>query len=104
LCLAVVGAADIVSTVFRNLIRHMITPDYLRGRMTSVNMIFFAGGPQLGELEAGVVANLIGAPLSVVTGGIGALVATVWVALTTPALMRYHKDDPQPAWVRAAAD
>jgi MFS family permease len=104
LCLAVVGAADIVSTVFRNLIRHMITPDYLRGRMTSVNMIFFAGGPQLGELEAGVVANLIGAPLSVITGGIGALVATVWVALTTPALMRYHRDDPQPAWVRAAAD
>jgi MFS family permease len=104
LCLAVVGAADIVSTVFRNLIRHMITPDYLRGRMTSVNMIFFAGGPQLGELEAGVVANLVGAPLSVITGGVGALVATVWVAVTTPALMRYHKDDPQPQWVRAAAD
>jgi hypothetical protein len=72
--------------------------------MTSVNMIFFAGGPQLGELEAGVVANLVGAPLSVITGGIGALVATVWVALTTPALMRYRKDDPQPAWERAAAD
>jgi hypothetical protein len=42
-----------VSTVFRNIIRQLATPDHLRGRMTSVNMIFFMGGPQLGELEAG---------------------------------------------------
>ena len=44
--------------VFRNLIRQLETPDHLRGRMTGVNMIFFMGGPQLGELEAGLVAQL----------------------------------------------
>ena len=52
-CLAATGAADTVSAVFRNLIRQLETPDGLRGRMTGVNMVFFMGGPQLGELEAG---------------------------------------------------
>src|SRR5205085_2967966 len=56
LMLALSGAADTVSTVIRQTIRQLITPDRLRGRMTSVNMIFFMGGPQLGELEAGLVA------------------------------------------------
>ena len=56
-CLAVTGAADTVSTVFRNLIRQLETPDGLRGRMVGVNMVFFIGGPQLGELEAGLLAQ-----------------------------------------------
>ena len=56
-CLAVTGASDTVSTIFRNIIRQLETPDHLRGRMTGVNMVFFMGGPQLGELEAGLVAN-----------------------------------------------
>ena len=60
-CLAVTGAADTVSMVFRNLIRQLETPDRLRGRMVGVNMVFFMGGPQLGELEAGLVANALGA-------------------------------------------
>ncbi|MBA3944059.1 MAG: MFS transporter, partial [Herpetosiphonaceae bacterium] len=67
-CLALTGAADTVSMVLRNVVRQLATPDELRGRMTSVNMIFFMGGPQLGELEAGVVANAWGAPLSVISG------------------------------------
>ncbi|HEX6974044.1 MAG TPA: MFS transporter [Vicinamibacterales bacterium] len=90
-CLAATGAADTVSMVFRNLIRQMETPDALRGRMTGVNMIFFMGGPQLGELEAGLVANWLGPVISVVTGGIGCLVATAWVAAVTPALRRYGR-------------
>src|SRR6185436_12497963 len=45
-CLALVGATDMVSTVLRNIIRQFATPDRLRGRMTSVNMVFFLGGPQ----------------------------------------------------------
>ena len=53
-CLALTGATDTVSMVFRNLIRQLETPDHLRGRMVGVNMVFFAGGPQLGELEAGL--------------------------------------------------
>ena len=81
-CLALTGATDTVSMVLRNVIRQLATPDHLRGRMTSVNMIFFMGGPQLGELEAGLVAHAFGAPASVVVGGIGCLVATAWIALT----------------------
>ena len=56
----------------------------------AANMVFFNGGPQLGEIEAGLVANWFGAPLSVITGGIGCLVATGWVAATTPALRHYR--------------
>jgi MFS family permease len=91
-CLALAGAADTVGMVLRNIIRQMTTPDRLRGRMTSVNMIFFMGGPQLGELEAGLVANWAGAPLSVVSGGLGCLVATAVIAATTPALRHYRRE------------
>jgi MFS family permease len=93
-CLAATGAADIVSTVLRNVVRQLETPDHLRGRMTGVNMVFFMGGPQLGELEAGLVANWLGAVVSVVSGGIGSLVATGWVAAATPALRHYRKHEP----------
>ncbi len=88
--LAITGAADTVSTILRQTIRQLATPNNLRGRMTSVNMIFFMGGPQLGELEAGTVAALVGAPLSVLTGGIGCLVAA-WVAFVAAKNLRRYK-------------
>jgi MFS family permease len=90
-CLALTGATDTVSMVFRNLIRQLETPDRLRGRMTGVNMVFFLGGPQLGELEAGMVAQWLGAVVSVVTGGAGCIVATIWIAAKTPALRAYRR-------------
>jgi MFS family permease len=90
-CLAATGAADTVSMVFRNLIRQIETPDRLRGRMVGVNMVFFMGGPQLGELEAGLVANAMGPTVAVVSGGIGCLLATAWVAARTPALRAYRR-------------
>ena len=93
-CLALTGAADTVSMVFRNLIRQLETPDRLRGRMTGVNMIFFMGGPQLGELEAGLLAAWAGPVVSVVSGGIGCIVATLWVAGVTPRLRAYRKTPP----------
>jgi MFS family permease len=89
-CLALTGAADTVSMVIRNIIRQLHTPDAMRGRMTSVNMMFFMGGPQLGELEAGLVANAFGAPVSVVSGGVACVLATLGVAWKTPALRRYR--------------
>ena len=95
-CLAVTGATDTVSMVIRNIIRQLNTPDELRGRMTSVNMIFFMGGPQLGELEAGLVAHGFGAVASVVSGGIGCMVATAWVAARTPMLRGYRREPPGP--------
>jgi len=90
-CLAMTGATDTVSTIIRNIVRQLETPDRLRGRMTGINMVFFLGGPQLGELEAGAVANWFGAAFSVITGGIGCLIAVGWVAATTPALRRYGR-------------
>jgi MFS family permease len=91
LCLMLTGATDTVSMVIRNIVRQLETPDRLRGRMMGVNMVFFMGGPQLGELEAGAVANWLGAPFSVISGGIGCLIATGWVAGTTPALRHYRR-------------
>jgi MFS family permease len=89
-CLAITGAADTVSMIIRSVIRQLETPDRLRGRTTGINMVFFNGGPQLGEMEAGAVAHWFSAPFSVITGGIGCLIATGWVAATTPELRKYR--------------
>ena len=97
LCLAVSGAADTVSMVIRNIVRQLTTPDRLRGRMTSVNMIFFMGGPQLGELEAGLVASVWSPAASVISGGLGCLAAVAWVAAATPQLRHYRRSTSVPA-------
>jgi MFS family permease len=94
-CLALTGVADTVSVVFRNIIRQLETPDRLRGRMMGVNMIFFIGGPQLGEVEAGAVASWWSAPFSVITGGLGCLAAVAWVARSTPELRQYRAPSTQ---------
>jgi MFS family permease len=86
---ALTGAGDLVSTVIRGTLRQLITPDHLRGRMTSVNMIFFMGGPQLGELEAGLVAAAFGAPVAIFTGGIATVLLTGLIAWKYPRLRRY---------------
>jgi MFS family permease len=89
--LAFTGAADAVSTILRQTIRQLVTPNNLRGRMTSVNMIFFMGGPQLGEVEAGTLAALIGAPLSVVTGGAACVIAAVFAFIRARNLRQYER-------------
>jgi len=96
-CLAVTGAMDTISMIIRNIVRQLETPDRLRGRMIGVNMVFFQGGPQLGELEAGFVANWLGPVFSVVSGGVGCLIATAWVAATTPALRHYRAESGETA-------
>lgn len=90
LMLGAIGATDTVSTILRQTIRQLATPNNLRGRMTSINMIFFMGGPQLGELEAGSLAALAGAPFSVVTGGAACLIAAV-IALGTAKKLRGYE-------------
>ena len=97
LALAVTGAADSVSTIIRNTIRQLQTPDHIRGRMTSVNQIFFQGGPQLGEVEAGVVAQLFGASLAIITGGIGCIVGMWLIIRKWPLLLVYNGDEHIPA-------
>ncbi len=87
--LALVGASDTVSAIIRNTVRQLSTPDHFRGRMTSVNMIFFMGGPQLGNLEAGLVAGALGAPFAVISGGVATVIAVALVAWLVPQLRNY---------------
>lgn len=88
--LAINGMGDAVSTITRNTIRQFLTPDQMRGRMGAISMIFYFGGPQLGEIEAGVAAGIWGGPFSVITGGIGAVISTVVLALVYPQLRKYQ--------------
>ncbi|MCC7189802.1 MAG: MFS transporter [Anaerolineales bacterium] len=94
IALAIMGAADAVSTVIRNTIRQLQTPDHIRGRMTSVNQLFFMGGPQLGEVEAGLVASAFGVPFAIVSGGIGCLVGMFLIVWKWPQLVSYNGDEP----------
>src|SRR5512141_1070826 len=99
--LALAGAADSVSTIIRNTIRNLNTPDSLRGRMTGVNKIFFMGGPQLGEVEAGAAAQALGVPFAVYSGGIGVILIVALIAARWPVLLHYNGDEPSTAVVPA---
>ncbi len=92
--LVFIGASDSVSTILRNTIRQIQTPDYIRGRMVSINQIFFAGGPQLGEIEAGVVAQVFSVPAAIISGGIGCILSVLVVGGIWPKLWRYNGDEP----------
>jgi MFS family permease len=94
LSLILIGAADSVSTIIRNTIRQLNTPDFMRGRMTSINQIFFMGGPQLGEVEAGMAARYFGIPFAIIAGGIGTILGVWLIASLWPALPRYNGDEP----------
>jgi MFS family permease len=96
LALALMGAADSVSTIIRNTIRQLNTPDSLRGRMTSINQIFFMGGPQLGEIEAGAVAQFFGVPFAIISGGIGTILGVWLIVAIWPTLPRYSGEEPTP--------
>ena len=85
------GAADTVSTVVRQVVRHTLTPDDLRGRMTAINMIFFMSGPQLGEVEAGFVAAATTARISVVSGGLACMVVALLVSTAVPTLRKLRR-------------
>lgn len=93
LALMVVGAGDTVSSIIRRTARQLQTPDYMRGRMTSINQIFFLGGPQLGELEAGLVAQFFGAPFAVVSGGILCVFGVGWINKRWPQLWHFNGDE-----------
>jgi hypothetical protein len=67
--LALTGAADMVSTVMRQTLRQLSTPDSMRGRMTAISSLFFISGPRLGDFEAGVVSRAVGDRWSVAIGG-----------------------------------
>lgn len=96
LFMGLAGVGDGISSIIRSTVRQVVTPDHLRGRMVSINQIFFFGGPQLGEVEAGIVAGLIGSPLAVITGGIATILVTAFIAYLTPTLRKYQGHETVP--------
>ncbi|GAA0573735.1 MFS transporter [Actinomadura livida] len=95
--LAVGGAADLVSAVFRQSMLQMYAPDEMRGRLQGVFTVVVAGGPRLGDVRAGATASVAGATASWVGGGIACAVLVVIAALAVPALLRYDTRTAQPA-------
>lgn len=103
LLFAVAGAADSVSAVCRSTITQTLTPDHMRGRMSSVYMLVVAGGPRLGDVESGAVASLASTRFSVVSGGLACLAGVVLVIAAFPQLVAYDGDAAQPDPAAAAA-
>lgn len=92
--LALAGAADLVSAVYRQTILQVYAPDEMRGRLQGVFIVVVAGGPRLGDLRAGATAAVVGVTASWVGGGIACAVIVVIVALCAPALTRYDGRAP----------
>lgn len=92
-CLAVAGAADVISAVFRGTILQQNTPDDLRGRLSGLHILVVTGGPRVGDFEAGLVASAFTPTVSVVSGGLLCVGGVVLFALVVPELARYRPDD-----------
>jgi MFS family permease len=86
------GAADSVSAVSRSIINQTVTPDELRGRMSSVFMLVVTSGPRLGDLESGVVASATSARFAVASGGLACLAGVAVVLIAFPALLAYDAE------------
>ena len=94
--LAVAGAADVISAVFRNTILQVNVPDALRGRLSAVHIAVVTGGPSLGDAEAGAVAALTTAPISVVTGGVACMLGVGLIHRLIPELWAYDAAEAAP--------
>lgn len=85
--LALAGAADVVSAVFRGTILQLAVPDALRGRLSAIHIAVVTGGPRLGDAESGAVAALAGTRVSVVSGGLACVVGALLLMRVVPELM-----------------
>jgi MFS family permease len=94
LFLAVAGAADVISAIFRNTILQVTVPENLRGRLFGIHILVVTGGPRLGDLEAGLVAAAFSPMASVVSGGLLCIAGAGLIAWRVPAFRRYHAGDP----------
>lgn len=92
--LAVAGAADVISAVFRTAIAQDATPDSLRGRVSALYLLVVTGGPRLGDIEATAVATVAGAQFSAFSGGVLCLIGTAFVAWRFPQLTAYRRPEP----------
>jgi MFS family permease len=89
--LAVAGAADAFTVVFRGAIVAAVTPDRLRGRVMAADYVIGAGGGQLGSLEAGALGSLTSPVISALSGGLATIVGAVVIGLALPAFTRYRR-------------
>jgi MFS family permease len=85
-CLMLLGACDMVSVIIRHTVVQLDTPDAMRGRVSSVNMIFIGASNEVGQFESGITAEWFGTVPAVVLGGIGTLVVVLAWAWMFPAL------------------
>jgi MFS family permease len=91
--LILIGVFDGLSTIIRNTVRQLQTPDAMRGRMMSITQIFVKGGPQLGEMESGLVAQLLGVPFAILSGGVGCVLAAGVVLKRYPEVWTYDAEE-----------
>jgi hypothetical protein len=84
----------VVSAIFRSTILQSSVPDRLRGRLSAIHIMVVTGGPRLGDLEAGVVAQLTSPVISAVSGGVATVAGVGLIAWLVPQLRRYHAGDP----------
>lgn len=87
--LAIAGAADAVSGLYRMTVWNQSIPDHLRGRLAGIEMISYMTGPYLGNAEAGVVASLFSLRASIVSGGIFCVIGTFALAAVLPKFLSY---------------
>jgi MFS family permease len=99
--LAVGGAADMASGIYRNAIWNQTIPDSLRGRLASIELLSYASGPALGNFESGVVAGLFSVRVSILSGGILCVVGCVVAAALLPAFRAYDARSWKPTTVDA---
>jgi len=92
--LAIAGAADMMSGVFRSTIWNQTIPDSLRGRLASIEMLSYSSGPALGNFEAGVVASLFSVRVSIVSGGVLCVIGCLLTAAALPAFRAYDARKP----------
>ena len=102
--LAIAGAADVISAVFRSALIQLATPDALRGRLSSLHVLVVTGGPRLGDIESAGVAAFAGAQVSAIVGGVLCLVGLAAVAIGLPELDRYTVEPFRPVRVSSAGD
>ncbi|MGH2345045.1 MAG: MFS transporter, partial [Chloroflexota bacterium] len=95
--LALAGAADEISGIFRGTIWNQTIPDNLRGRLAAIEMLSYASGPSLGNLESGTVASLVGVRATVVSGGLLCVVGVALLAAALPAFRAYDGQAHQPS-------
>ena len=94
--LAVAGAGDMVSGIFRHSILQTAVPDKYRGRLDGIGMAVWASGPSLGEVESGVVASATSVPFSIVSGGALTIAGIGLLRWFAPGLWRYDARAPAP--------